>query len=361
MAAPVQSTASVPLDTEKLHAFAGKVIGEIGAAVSAALVVIGDRLGLYRALAAHGPLTSIQLAEKTNTDERYVREWLANQAAGGFVIYDAAAVTFALPPEHAYMLADADSPLNVQGAFAMIESVFADGPRITDAFRTGKGFAWHEHDERLFEGVERFFRPSYNAHLIGTWIPALAGVEDKLRAGGRVADVGCGHGASTLLMAQAYPQSTIVGFDYHEPSIASARRKAASAGCNRLSFERARAQNFPGTGYDLVTFFDCLHDMGDPITAARHVRDSLAPNGTWMLVEPFANDRLEENLTPVGRAYYGFSTLICTPASKAQEVGLALGAQAGESRIRRIVTDAGFSRFRRVAETPFNIVYEVRP
>ena len=361
MAATAPSAATAAPDPEKLQAFAGKAIGEIAAAVSAALVVIGDRLGLYRALANAGPLTPQQLAEKTETDQRYVREWLANQAAGGFVEYDAAAGTFSLPPEQAYMLADAESPLNVQGAFAMIESVFSDGPQIADAFRTGRGLAWHEHDGRLFEAVERFFRPSYNAYLVNTWIPSLTGVETKLHAGGRIADVGCGHGASTVLMARAYPQATIVGFDYHEASIVRARKNAASAGCERVSFEVGRAQDYPGAGYDLVTFFDCLHDMGDPVSAARHVRTSLAADGTWMLVEPFANDRLEDNLNPVGRAYYGFSTLICTPASKAQEVGLALGAQAGEARIRAVVTEAGFSRFRRVAETPFNIVYEVRP
>ncbi|MFN2460639.1 MAG: class I SAM-dependent methyltransferase [Candidatus Velthaea sp.] len=361
MTTTAQRAAPAAPNPEKLQAFAGKAIGEIAAAVSAVLVVIGDRLGLYRALADSGPLTSRQLAERTGTAERYTREWLANQAAGGFVEYDAAAGTFFLPPEQAYMLADPTSPLNVQGAFAIVEAVFADGPKIADAFRTGRGFAWHEHDGRLFEAVERFFRPSYNAHLVSTWIPALNDVDAKLRSGGRVADVGCGHGASTILIAQAYPRSTIVGFDYHEPSIAWARKSAASAGCERLSFEVGRAQQYPGTGYDLVTFFDCLHDMGDPVSAARHVLGSLAPDGTWMLVEPFANDRLEDNLNPVGRAYYGFSTLICTPASKAQEVGLALGAQAGEAQIHNVVTEAGFTRFRRVAETPFNIVYEVRP
>ena len=353
------STAAI--DPDKLNAFAGKAIGEISAAVSAALVVIGDRLGLYRALADSGPITSAGLARKTNTDERYVREWLGNQAAGGYVEYDAASATYLMPPEQAFMLADQTSPLYVQGAFAMIEAVFAVEPQITEAFRTGRGFGWHEHDARLFEGVERFFRPSYNAHLLSAWIPALEDVESKLQRGARIADVGCGHGSSTLIMAQAYPASSVVGFDYHAPSIDWARKTAAAAQCKSASFEVARAQDYPGAAYDFVTFFDCLHDMGDPVGAARHVLKSLAPDGTWLLVEPFANDRLEENLNPVSRAYYAFSTMICTPASKAQEVGLGLGAQAGEARIRQVVTEAGFTRFRRAAETPFNIVYEVRP
>ncbi len=357
------STVSAPtaIDNDKLHAFAGKAVSDIAAAASAALVVIGDRLGLYRALAEGGAQTSAQLAERTHTDERYVREWLANQTAGGYLEYDASDGAYTLPPEQAFMLADATSPLYVQGAFAMIEAVFAVEPQITDAFRTGRGFGWHEHDPRLFSGVERFFRPSYNAHLVTAWIPALEGVEDKLRRGARIADVGCGYGSSSLIMAQAYPNSTIVGFDYHAASIDHAREAARTAGARNASFTVARAQEYPGAGYDLVTFFDCLHDMGDPVGAARHVLASLAPDGAWLLVEPFANDRLEDNVNPVGRAYYAFSTTICTPASKAQEVGLALGAQAGEERIRRVVAEAGFTRFRRAAETPFNIVYEVRP
>jgi 2-polyprenyl-3-methyl-5-hydroxy-6-metoxy-1,4-benzoquinol methylase len=361
MAASPPSTAPAALDAEKLNAFAGKTIGDIGAAASAALVVIGDRLGLYRALAGSGPLGSADLAQKTGTDERYVREWLANQAAGGYVEYDAATATYVLPPENAFILADQTSPFYMQGAFTVIEAMFAVEPQITEAFRTGRGFGWHEHDPRLFDGVERFFRPSYNAHLVSAWIPALAGVEVKLRRGARVADLGCGYGSSTVLIAQAYPESTVVGFDYHQPSIESARKAAATAGAKAVSFEVARAQDYPGTAYDLVTCFDCLHDMGDPVGAARHVLQSLAPDGTWMLVEPYANDRLEDNLNPIGRAYYAFSTTICTPASKAQEVGLALGAQAGEARMRHVVTEAGFTRFRRVAETPFNLVYEVRP
>ncbi len=361
MAAAPSAAPSAAIDPDKLQAFAGKAIGEIGAAASAALVVIGDKLGLYRALATRGPLTAGELAGATGTDERYVREWLGNQTAGGYVEYDPASARYTLPPEQAFMLADPSSPLYVQGAFAIIEAVFAVEPQITEAFRTGRGFGWHEHDPRLFAGVERFFRPSYNANLVSAWIPALEGVEEKLRAGARVADVGCGLGSSTIMMAQAYPRSTVVGFDYHGPSIESARTAAATAGCDRASFEVARAHDYPGGAYDLVTFFDCLHDMGDPVGAARHVLRTLASDGTWMLVEPFAGDRLEDNINPVGRAYYAFSTTICTPASKAQEVGLALGAQAGEARIREVVREAGFTRFRRAAETAFNIVYEIRP
>jgi SAM-dependent methyltransferase len=364
ISAPAASPAKIDpatLDPDKLNAFVGKAVGDIAAGASAALVVIGDRLGLYRALAESGALTSAELANRTETDERYVREWLSNQTAGGYVEYDPATATFTLPPEHAFMLADASSPVYVQGAFQIIEAVFAVEPQITQAFRTGRGFGWHEHDKRLFEGVERFFRPSYNAHLIGEWIPSLESVEAKLKAGARVADVGCGHGSSSVIMAEAYPKSEVVGFDNHEPSIAWARQAAAAAARTNATFEVARAQDYPGTSYDLVTFFDCLHDMGDPVGAARHVLESLAPDGTWMLVEPYAGDRLEDNINPVGRAYYAFSTTICTPSSKAQEVGLGLGAQAGEARMRRVVTEAGFTRFRRTAETPFNIVYEVRP
>ena len=352
---------AAPIDEAKLNAFAGKAVGDIGAAISAALVVLGDKLGLYKALAP-APLTSAELAERTGTRERYVREWLANQAAGGYVEYDPQSERYTLPAEQAFMLADDASPLNVQGAFEMIEAVFAVEPQIADRFRSGSGFGWHEHDPRLFHGVERFFRPSYNAHLVDSWIPALEGVEARLRAGAKVADIGCGHGASTIVMAKAYPNSTFVAFDYHQPSIERARKAAQAAGvADRIRFEVARAQDFPGTDYDFAACFDCLHDMGDPVGAAKHVRSALRPDATWMLVEPFANDRLEDNLNPVGRVYYGASTFICTPASLAQEVGLALGAQAGEGRIRKVVTEAGFGHFRRAAETPFNIVYEVRP
>jgi len=307
-------------------------------------------------------MTSVELAQKTGTAERYVREWLAAQAAGGYVAYDAQAGRYTLPDEQAFALAVEDGPAYLPGAFQIISAVFKDQPRIAEAFRTGKGVGWHEHDSDLFEGTERFFRPNYAANLVSSWIPALDGVEAKLRVGAKVADVGCGHGASTVLMAQAYPKSQFVGFDYHAPSIENAWKKALHAGVqDRVGFQIAWAKGFPGKGYDLVAFFDCLHDMGDPAGAAAHVRETLAPSGTWMIVEPYAGDRLEENLNPVGRVFYCASTMICTPASRSQEVGLALGAQAGEARIRDVVTGAGFTHFRRAAQTPFNLVFEARP
>ncbi len=350
------------IDEAKLEAFMGRVVGEAGAALNAALVVIGDRLGLYRAMAGAGPLTSEALAERTGCAERYVREWLRAQAAGGFVAYDPATDRYTLPEEQALVLANEDSPAFVPGLYQVIAAAIRDEPRVTQAFRTGNGVGWHEHDPELFHGTERFFRTGYNTHLVSAWIPALDGVEERLRRGARVADVGCGHGASTILMARAYPRSTFVGFDYHRPSIAWARKAAANAGVDdRVTFEVASAQAYPGAGYDLVAFFDCLHDMGDPVGAARHVRETLAPDGTWMIVEPFAHDRVEDNLNPVGRLFYCASTLVCTPASLAQEVGLALGAQAGEARLREVVTAASFSRFRRATWTPFNLVLEARP
>jgi 2-polyprenyl-3-methyl-5-hydroxy-6-metoxy-1,4-benzoquinol methylase len=349
------------IDQSKLERFMNQVLGEMGAAMNAALVLIGDRLGLYKAMAGSGPMTPGALAAKTGTDERYVREWLSAQAAGGFVTYDAGAQAFTLPNEQAFALAVEDSPAYLPGAFQIISAVVKDVPKIIEAFRTGDGVGWDEHDSALFEGTERFFRPNYAANLISSWIPALDGVEAKLKAGGRVADVGCGHGASTILMGQAFPQSTFVGFDYHGPSVGYARRTAAKAGLKNTHFEVATAKDFHGTAYDFVTFFDCLHDMGDPLGAARHVREMLAPNGTWMIVEPFAGDRLEENLNPVGRLFYSASTMVCTPASRAQEVALCLGAQAGEGRMREVVTEGGFKRFRRAIQTPFNLVFEARP
>lgn len=355
-------TATLPaIDQAKLQAFVGQAVTEVGATLNAALVVIGDKLGLYKAMAGAEPLTSAQLAQRTGTTERYIREWLAAQAAGGYVHYDPRSERYTLPPEHAFALADESSPVFLPGAFQLATASIRDEPAIAERFRTGQGFGWHEHNHGVFEGVERFFRPSYNAHLIDTWLPALNGVIAKLEAGATVADVGCGHGVSTLLMAQTYPRSSFIGFDYHDGSIERAHTAAAQAGiANRVRFEIASAKDYPGH-YDLVTMFDCLHDMGDPVGAARHVRQSLTEDGTWMIVEPNANDRLEDNLNPVGRVYYAASTFLCTPSSLAQEVGLALGAQAGEARIREVVTSAGFTRFRRVAETPFNIVYEARP
>jgi len=324
--------------------------------------VIGDRLGLYKAMAESGPITSAELAEKTGTSERYVREWLNAQAAGGFVEYNPESKHYLLPPEQALALANEDSPAFVCGAFELATATIKAEPQIEKVFRSGAGFGWHEHDAGVFTGCERFFRPGYNANLVSSWLPALEGVEEKLRVGANVADIGCGLGSSSRLMAEAYPRSRITGFDYHRESIELARQKAKAAGLSdRLRFEAAPAQTFPGSGYDLITMFDCLHDMGDPIGAARHVRQALAPDGTWLIVEPIAGDTVQQNLNPVGRAYYAFSTFLCTPNSLSQDVGLALGAQAGEKRIRDVVTAAGFTRFRRVSETPFNAIYEVRP
>jgi SAM-dependent methyltransferase len=350
------------IDTDKLMGFVFKAVGEVGATLNTALVVMGDRLGLYRAMAGAGPLTPAELAERTGTAERYVREWLNAQAAGGYVDYDPDSSRYSLSPEHAMALTDESSPAYLPGFFQIAFGSVVDSPRITEAARTGEGVGWHAHGQDVFDGCERFFRPGYNANLLTAWLPALDGVVAKLERGGTVADVGCGHGASTILMAGAFPNSTFAGSDYHDGSIETARQRAAEAGvADRTRFEAEPAASYSGTGYDLVTMFDCLHDMGDPAGAARHVRQSLAPDGTWLIVEPAAGDRVEDNLNPVGRAYYGFSTLLCTPASLSQEVGLALGAQAGESRIRDIVTSAGFTRFRRASETPFNIVYEARP
>ncbi|HEY8884658.1 MAG TPA: class I SAM-dependent methyltransferase [Chloroflexota bacterium] len=356
------ATAVPTIDEEKLNAFMGLAVVDIGAGLHAALVVIGDQLGLYKAMAGAGPLSSGELAKLSGTAERYVREWLRSQAAGGYVTYDPVTDRYTLPAEQALALADDNSPAFLPGAFQIITSVIKDVPKIAEAFRSGKGVGWHEHDPGLFEGTERFFRPGYVANLVSSWMPALEGVEEKLQAGATVADVGCGHGASTIIMAQAYPNSTFVGFDNHQPSIDWARRKAAAAGVSdRVTFDVAAAKDYPGSGYDLVGFFDCLHDLGDPVSTAAHVRRSLAPDGTWLIVEPYAGDRVEDNLNPVGRVFYSASTLICTPASLSQEVGLALGSQAGEARLREIVTTGGFSRFRRASQTPFNLVLEARP
>lgn len=356
----VTSERTVQIDSAKLDAFVNQMIGDLGAAATVPLVVIGERYGFYRQLAAHA-LTAQELADRTSTNERYVREWLAQQAASGYITYDSASQRFALPPEHAVLLADENSPLYIHGAYSLIESMVADEPQISKRFATGDGFGWHEHDERLFESVERFFRPSYNAHLIPSWIPSLDGVEARLKAGASVADIGCGLGSSTIILAKAYPASRFVGIDNHQASIARARDRAREAQVeSRVSFEVASAKDFSGSDFDLVAIFDALHDMGDPVGAAKRIYDALAPDGTWMLVEPFAGDTLEENMNPIGRVYYAASTMICTPSSMAQEVGLALGAQAGEKRMRAIVEEAGFTRFRRAAQTPFNIVYEVR-
>ena len=354
--------ATTSIDEAKLQAVMGRAVTDMGAVISAPLFVLGEKLGLYKAMAGAGPLTSQEVAERSGTAERYVREWLRNQAAGGYVAYDPEGDTYTLPDEHALALADEDSPFYVLGAFELIASLYADENKILEAFRSGGGLGWHEHDHRLFRGTERFFRPGYRAHLVSEWIPALDGVKEKLELGAKVADVGCGHGASTIILAQAYPNSEFHGFDYHAASIERAREAAAQAGvADRISFEVASATDYPGTGCDLVCVFDCLHDMGDPVGASAHVLETLSPTGTWMIVEPFANDRVQDNLNPVGRVFYGASTVICTPASLDQEVGLALGAQAGEARLTEVIKKGGFSRVRRATETPFNLVLEARP
>ena len=347
------------IDEAKLNEFMGRAVSDMGAAMHAALVVIGDKLGLYKAMADESWISSAELAAKTKTAERYVREWLNANAASGYVLYDPGAERYQLPPEQAFALTVQDLP----GAFHIISSCFKDEPKITQAFRTGEGVGWHEHDANLFFGTERFFRPNYENNLLSSWLPSLDGVVQKLKIGANVADVGCGHGASTFLMARAFPKSRFYGFDYHSGSIEYARHVAGRDGLlDQITFEVASSKSYPANGgYDLVTFFDCLHDMGDPTGAAGHVLSTLKPDGTWMIVEPFANDRTEKNYNPVGRIFYSASTMICTPASLAQEVGAALGAQAGEERIRKVVTAAGFTRFRRAAETPFNLVFEARP
>jgi SAM-dependent methyltransferase len=350
------------INPQKLDAFMGKAIVEMGAAMNASLVILGDRLGLYKAMAEGGPMTPAEVAAKTSTSERYVREWMNAQAAGGILDYHADTGRYVLPDEHAFALAQDDSPAFLPGGFEIVQSMLIDEPRLREAFRTGEGVGWDEHHPCLFRGTERFFRPSYSANLVGSWIPALDGMEQRLQQGAKVADIGCGHGASTILMAQAYPKSTFFGFDYHEASIEAARKAADHAGVgDRCTFDVASSKAYPGTDYDLVCCFDCLHDMGDPNGAANHVRLSLKPNGIWMIVEPFAHDDLEKNLHPLGRIFFCASTMVCTPASKAQEVGLALGAQAGEKRLREVTKAGGFTHFRRATETPFNLILEARP
>jgi len=352
---------SPALDMDKLNAFIGRFVTDLGAAVHTGMVVIGEKLGLYKAL-AEGPMSSSELAARTQTDERYLREWLSSQAAGGYITYDEKTHQFSLSQEQIFTLANEDSPAYLPGAFELALGSLAAVPRIAESFRTGAGMGWHEHVDGVFHGCEKFFRPGYAANLVSSWIPSLHDVKQKLEAGARVADVGCGKGASTMLMAKAFPKSQFFGFDYHDKSIEAAREIARRDGiADRVTFEVSKAKDFPGRDYDFVAVFDCLHDMGDPVGAARHVRQSLAKDGTWMIVEPFANDQLKDNLNPVGRVYYSFSTLLCTPCSRSQEVGLCLGAQAGENRIGEVVNSAGFSRFRRATETPFNIVYEARP
>jgi SAM-dependent methyltransferase len=349
------------LDQSRLEELLGRFVQDFGATGFAATVVIGDKLGLYQALAA-GPATPAELADRTSTHERYVTEWLAAQAASRYVSYHPTSGRFSLSEEQAFALAHEDGPMYLPGAFQVMVAAVKDEPKVTEAFRSGAGVGWHEHDPELFAGTERFFRPGYAANLVSSWIPALDGVQAKLEAGATVADVGCGHGASTIIMAQAYPHSRFVGFDYHQPSIERAQKAASKAGvADRCRFEVAPAHAYPGAGYDLVAVFDALHDMGDPVGAAAHIYQTLAPDGTLLLVEPYADDRLEDNFNPVGRAYYAASTLLCVPHSLSEGPGTALGAQAGERRLREVATAAGFRRFRRAAETPFNLIFEARP
>ena len=350
------------VNEERLHEFVMKAFGDMSGALTAALVVIGDKLGLYRAMVAGGGLTPAELAARTDTQERLVREWLQAQAASGYVAYDAKTGRYTLPPEQAVALADEESPFCVLGGFQGMSAAAKAEPKVAEAFRRGGGVPWHEHDPGLFQGVERFFRPGYHANLVSNWLPALDGVVQKLERGAKVADVGCGHGASTIIMAKAFPRATFVGFDYHPESIAAARERAHAAGlADRVRFETASATTFPGTDYDLIALFDCLHDMGDPVGTASHLRKALKPDGTWLLVEPFAGDEVQDNLNPIGRLFYSVSTLVCTPASLSQDVGYGLGAQAGERRLREVANKAGFTRFRRATQTPFNLVLEARP
>jgi len=348
------------LDETKMHALLEKMVVELGAAAAGPLVMIGDKLGLYKALANEGPLDAYQLSDKTDTNERYVREWLAAQAASGYVQYDAATEQFSMTPEQAAVFADEKSPFLLTGGYYSLASTYLDEPRLAEAFKTGAGVSWGDHSHNLFSGVAKFFRPSYEARLVQEWIPALNGVDSRLKQGGRVADVGCGYGISTVLMAKHYPNSQFAGFDLHEKSIKEARALAAREGVTNVTFEVSTGTAFPGADYDLVTFFDCLHDMGDPAGAAKHVQRSLKPGGSWMIVEPFAHDRLEDNLNAVGRLYYSYSAQVCTPTSLSQEVGAALGAQAGEKRLREVIEPAGFKELRRAAETPFNLILEAR-
>lgn len=347
------------IDEAALQNLVGKMVGDLGAVVSGALVVLGDRLGLYRALAEAGPADSRKLAKQTGLDERYVREWLANQAASGYVSYEPETGHFSMTAEQKAILADPESPVAMTGGFYAAASVYHDEPRVAEAFRTGAGIAWQDHHSCLFCGTEKFFRPGYAANLVQHWIPALDGVQAKLAGGAQVADIGCGHGASTIIMAKAFPKSKFTGFDLHPGSIERARQCAREANLANVNFATASAKEFPGR-YDFITTFDALHDMGDPVGAAAHARESLNKDGAWMIVEPLAGNRLEENLNPVGRVFYGFSTMVCTPNSRSQEIGLALGAQAGEHRLREVMEKAGFRQFRRAAQTPFNLILEVR-
>lgn len=350
------------IDESRLEAFINQFAGDFGAALHASTVVIGDKLGLYRALAEVGPATATAVAEAAGCNTRLVQEWLNAQYAAGYCGFSAQTDTYWLSPEQAAVLADPTSPAFLVGAMTIAASTAKDEDKIREAFTTGAGLGWHDHHHDLFHGTERLFKPGYVANLVSSWIPALDDVDETLRAGGSIADLGCGHGASTILLAEAYPDCVVTGFDYHHGSIDIARKRAAEAGVtDRVSFEVASAQEFPGEGFDLICIFDALHDMGDPVAAARHIREALAPDGTWLLVEPMAGESLDDNANPVGRIFYSASTFICTPAAQSQDGGYALGAQVPEATLSALAADAGFSRFRRAAETPFNRVFQVRP
>lgn len=350
------------VDPDRLDAFLGQVIGDLGATMSAALVVIGDQLGIYAAMRGGEPISTEQLAERTGTSAVYLAPWLANQAAGGYIEYDPATGLWSMTPEQEAALADPESPAFFTGSMQLALGALRDVPKIQERFRTGDGFGWHEHDGDLFIGTERFFRPGYVANLVDHWLPALDGVVEKLEAGTVVVDVGCGHGASTILMAQAFPESQFIGLDYHEGSIVVARRRAEEAGLSdRLTFQVADATDLPSGGAGLITMFDCLHDMGDPDGAAQAARRAIADDGTFMVVEPMAGDRIEDNLHPLGRVFYGASALVCTPSSLAQPGQRALGPQAGPATLTSLLRDAGFSRVRVATTTPVNLVLEARP
>lgn len=353
----------IQINEDKLNDLLGRFVSDLGATISAGSIIIGEKLGLYRAMATPNErVTAAELASRTGTNERYISEWLNANSASGYVSYDSENDAYYMTDEQAFIMTGEASPVYAPGAFVLAAAALRAVPKMVERFKTGDGLGWHEHDADLFCGTELFFRPGYNAHLVSSWIPALEGVEDKLKAGAKVADVGCGLGASTIIMAKSFPNSEFVGFDYHDKSIEQARERADTAGVgDQVKFEVAASKDFPGTDYDLITFFDCLHDMGDPVGAAQHVRSSLKDDGTWMIVEPFANDRHEDNHNPVGRVFYSASTIICTPASRSQEVGLGLGAQAGEARLREVALQGGFSSFRRATETPFNLILEARP
>ncbi len=348
------------LNETKLNELLGKVVTEMGAAANGSLVMLGDKLGLFKALANSEAMRSEELANATGTTERYVREWLGAQAGSGYIMYDAQSDSYSMTPEQAAVFGDETSPVFMTGAFYAISSVYQDEEKIEKAFKTGEGVSWGDHSSCLFCGTEKFFSPSYSHNLVQNWIPSLNGVEDKLLAGAKVADIGCGHGASTIVMAKAFPKSQFIGYDFHDKSVEHAQAEAEKCGLTNISFQLATAKDFPGEAYDFITFFDCLHDMGDPVGAMAHVKKSLKPDGTCMVVEPFANDTLEANINPVGRAFYAFSTTLCVPCSLNQEVGLALGAQAGEKKLKEVIELGGFSQVRKATETPFNLILEAK-